>query len=425
MDKIIIIGAGISGLAAANHLRKQGFEVKILEGRERAGGRICVDNSWGIPLARGAHWIHGAENNPMLALAQQFSSPALPFANNKYYIFSDNGQRIPKEAIANFDREFDQALVQAKNYALNAAHDCSLAKALAPFWPSEARHKFHAALSAKALNFFEGYMGECCEKLSARYWDLGGSLHEENFIVADGFSNIINGLTKFCDIEFNTCVKEIHYGSKKIELVTNRKNYTADKVIVTVPLGVLKKNVIQFNPSLPAIKQQAISAIGMGLFDIIGLRFPTAFWPKDCSFSFIDDAHEHPTCNIYVNMEPFLQKPILYGYVGGATARAMEKLSLEDVSKRVMQTLGSAFGANIPDPEAIYMTHWQADPFCYGSYSYVAVGAAVEDFMALAEPIDNKLYFAGEATNAHLYDATTHGAYLSGIREAERIVGWV
>lgn len=421
MNKIIVIGAGIAGLAAANHLRQSGLEVTILEARDRFGGRIHVDYSWGFPISKGATWIHGAANNPMLDLAKRYACQIFSYDREKSYTFSASGELLAKAEVEAFDEAFEKALAKAKEYAMNASQDCSLAEALQPFWNTDNFNPAWQALFAKRLKFFENYIGDNYERLSARYWDLGGSLAKENFILSDGYSAILQGLAKDCDIKLNTCVKMIDYQQKEIKVITNNGDYIANKLIITLPLGVLKTKQVTFIPELPKTKQEAIHIIGMGLFDVIGLKFSNIFWPNQSSSMYIFD-NEAITCNVFFNLQPVKDQPILFGYVGGATARALETLTDQQVLDKVMRTLANAFGSDLAPPERYFITRWWADPFSLGSYSYVAVGANAQHFVSLSNPVENKLYFAGEATNAHLYDATVHGAYLSGIREAERIL---
>lgn len=420
MKEVIIVGAGIAGLAAANHLRQQGIEAIILEGRERIGGRIHVDHSWGIPVAKGAAWIHGGENNPILHLAKQFNCPIFPYRRQSYN-FGPGGKLLADSIVSDFEQNFEQDLNKAKIYASAAEKDCSLAKAVQFGWQAESVDAMQQALLSRRLAFFENYMGESWECLSAKYWDIGGSLAEENFIIGGGYGTILQGLAKECDIRLDVCVNAIDAQGEKIKVLTSQGEFQTEKVIVTLPLGVLKTKKIKFIPELPQAKLRAIDAIGMGLFDIIGLQFPKTFWPADASAIYIYD-EQRLQWNVFFNFQEILNQPVLYAYMGGPTARASEALSDQQLINNLLKSLEKIFGKNIPALERYFITRWQADPFSLGSYSYVAVGASAEDFIALGEPVADKLYFAGEATNAHIYDATVHGAYLSGIREAKRIL---
>ena len=419
MKKIVIIGAGIAGLAAARALQHASFDVVILEARDRSGGRIAVDHSWGVKHPLGAHWIHGGVGNPMLELANEFSTPISLYPTGYSHLYADEGKLVSQEDSEAFDHQFDEALKKAHAFAFNEEKDISLKDALAPFIPTSQDFLFYSALLGRRLTFFENYMGADYSELSARYWDMSHPYPDENYIVLDSFSSIIEGLSKDCMIQFDSVVKEIHWNEHTVKVVTEKNNFYADAVIVTLPLGVLKKNAVTFYPALPQRKQQAIDRIGMGLFDVAVLEFPLSFWVKNSPFMFIED--EKPTYKMFLNMQMWSNQPILYAYTGGKTASALEALSDDQIIDRLMTTLKSVFGQGIPYPTRYLISRWGKDLYSAGSYSYVAKGASQDDFIALAEPIENRLFFAGEATFAHVYDATTHSAYLSGVREAGRI----
>lgn len=424
MNRTIIIGAGIAGLAAASYLSQHNHPVTLLEARNRYGGRIWTENQWSVPLAKGAHWIHGADHNPMMELAEEFGSPLFRFNNDAlYYMFTAEGKRIPKDKIKQFNDEFANILDKAKTFARNAEKDCSLSLALSHFVKPDSYDEYFATLFGRKLNYFQNYIGADYNELSARNWDIGQSESNINYIVADGFSAIVNGLAKQCDVKLNTIVKEIKLTKSNIEIITNNKTYSAEKVIVTLPLGVLKQNSAIFNPPLPQAKQDAIQRIGMGLFNIIALLFPEKFWPDNASFIYMGNT-DKLSCNNYINMYSSYHKPIMYVYVGGSVAKSFEQIPIESIVANLMKSLRTIFGNEIPFPVSYTMTSWGQDPFSYGSYSYPAIGVTKNDYIALSDPIESRLFFAGEATNAYLYDATTHGAYFSGIREAKRLLDY-
>jgi monoamine oxidase len=127
---------------------------------------------------------------------------------------------------------------------------------------------------------------------------------------------------------------------------------------------------------------------------------------------------------VFFNLHNFTKQPILVGYSGGERARQLENFSDIEIIEKTKQYFKKIFGTKIPDPESYTNTRWSQDPFSYGSYSYIPPGASINDYQTIAEPIANKIFFAGEATSAQ-HSATTHGAYLSGIREADRIAACI
>jgi monoamine oxidase len=417
--KIIIIGAGIAGLAACKRLREHGYHATILEARGRAGGRIWTNDLLGIPLGGGATFIHGIDGNPITQLAQQFHTDILPMHYDKFLRYDRHGQLISNEKVEAFNQKFDALLVQAKMLANQAGQDMSLAEALSKVSDFQDLSPIETDLLQFRLRYFEGYIGASYQFLSARHWDQEEAWPGENGFLANSYQPIVDGLAKDCHIQFDTVVTKISKHEHNIEIETNNGLFYADVVLVTLPLGVLKNESVVFDPPLPAAKQKAIEHLGMGLLNIMGIRFPQLFWPGDAD-ALIFSQFDELSVPIFFNLYSFIKKPILLGLYGGERAKKIENFSDKEIIQKTMQNLRQHFGAEIPDPEAFFISRWFNDPFSYGSYSYLATGATSEDYKALAQPVSDWLFFAGEATSEkHL--ATTHGAYLSGIREADRI----
>ncbi|MFI4956536.1 MAG: FAD-dependent oxidoreductase [Gammaproteobacteria bacterium] len=416
---IIIIGAGIAGLAAADYLTKRGVSVLVLEARNRVGGRIWPDDSLGVPIGKGAAWIHGIEGNPIYQLAESQRTSCFTFDQNLFYHYDKQGKRIPGEIVNQLNERFESILERSKNNVFSSGQDISLSLSLSKIFDFDKWPASEKELLAGKLNFFENYIGASYDVLSARYWDAEEVIAGANVVLKDGYKGILAALSENYSIKFDTVVQSIDRDAKGVLLNTNKGIYFASKVIVTVPLGVLKQSSIVFNPQLPPEKINSIEKLGMGLFNIIAMRFNSAFWDNDCHAFTLPE-----TFSTFFNIGKFFDEPILLCYVGGETGRRFEKHSDQDIINKIVNIFKQYFGDSVSDPESFFITRWLADPYSQGSYSYYAVGSSIDDRDSLAQPIDNKIYFAGEATHRQ-FPATTHGAYLSGIREAERILNEV
>jgi monoamine oxidase len=157
----------------------------------------------------------------------------------------------------------------------------------------------------------------------------------------------------------------------------------------------------------------------MGLLDKLVLRFPEVFWPKSHILAFLSDQPDQWP-DVF-NLQPVCGQPVLAAFKSGRAARADERRTDAELVAGLMRQLRAAFGTSAVEPEAWHVTRWAADPLAGGSYSFLRLGASPEDHDQLAAPVGNKLFFAGEATHRD-HSATVHGAYLSGIREARRVL---
>lgn len=191
-------------------------------------------------------------------------------------------------------------------------------------------------------------------------------------------------------------------------------------MIVTAPLGVLKAHHIKFIPELPINKQNAISKLGMGVLNKCYLRFKQAFWPTDIDW-LESIANNHGEWVEWVSFMRTTNMPILLGFNAADRGKQIESLTNQEIVQSAMQTLKAIFGSDIPDPISYQITRWSSDPFTFGSYSFNALGSTPTMRQHLAKPLENKLFFAGEATHQD-YFGTAHGAYLSGLRAAQEVM---
>lgn len=415
---ILIIGAGMAGLAAANKLNAAGFKTTVLEARDRIGGRIHTNYELGFPLDLGASWIHGSQKNPLIGLAKKYHVP-LQAADlyKSFWLLDKQKKLIPCEQVPYLDAEFKELLTKAGELAEHAHQDMSIAEAVNALGPLRSPLK---EIYVWRVTLYQAYTGGDLQDLSARYWDHEEILAGGNHLLLQGYQPIVEGLAEGCDIRLNTQVLSVNYQPLGAKIKTTQGDYSAEAVLITVPLSILKSGSIVFNPELPESKQKAIENLQMGLLNKVALKFPSVFWPTNYQIiSYCAD--EYDAIPQFVNYHYFFQQPVLVGFVGATLAKKLEQLTDEDLVQQAVEVLRQLFGAHVPHPVDWCVTHWAKEPFSQGSYSYIPVDASGHDYEIMAEPIDDLIFFAGEATHAK-YPATVHGAYLSGIREAERII---
>ncbi|MFM7182618.1 MAG: flavin monoamine oxidase family protein [Verrucomicrobiales bacterium] len=420
-QRIIVIGAGMAGLAAARRLKGLGHEVIVLEGRDRIGGRIHTSMQWSdLPLDLGASWIHNTKGNPLTPLATEAKATMVTtrYADSTGYNTDGSKWTAADEKRLDALREKIYSILEV---AQDADADQTLRQALnsllGPDATEAVRREANFILSSEMETEYSGSAGQ----LSAHWYDESSAYSGPDKLFAAGFRVIIDHLAAGLDIRMGKVVTTIDWSKPEVRVTTNGGEFTADKVLVTLPLGVLKTGQPRFTPALPAAKQEAIKRLGMGLLNKCCLRFSSAFWPEDVDWiEYIPTVHGEWTQ--WVSLQKAMKKPVLIGFLAADVAAAKEAQTDAQIVASAMTVLRTIYGNAIPEPESWQITRWAADPFACGSYSFNAVGFKPAMRATLAAPLDGRLFFAGEATERTRF-ATAHGAYLSGLRAAEEMTG--
>ncbi|XP_010159424.1 PREDICTED: lysine-specific histone demethylase 1B isoform X2 [Eurypyga helias] len=276
-------------------------------------------------------------------------------------------------------------------------------------------------------------MALMCEQVSARSWD-----HNEFFaqfagdhtLLTVGYSTVIDKLAEGLDIRLNFPVQSVDYSGEEVQVTTaDGTVWTTQKVLVTVPLSLLQRNAIQFNPPLSEKKIKAISNLGAGVIEKIALQFPYRFWDSKIQgadfFGHVPpNSSQRGLFSVFYDMDPEGKQSILMSVVTGDAVTTIKNLDDQQVLQQCMTVLRELFKEQeVPDPVKFFVTRWSKDPWLQMAYSFVKTGGSGEAYDIIAEDIQGKVFFAGEATNRH-FPQTVTGAYLSGVREASKIAAF-
>lgn len=431
---VLVLGAGVSGLAAAARLTQAGCTVRVLEARDRIGGRVLTlrGDGWPVPMELGAEFIQGRVP-ALFKLAAQGGLPVVELTGSRWQ--SRGGQlarldgRLPGvetilSRLPELSPDEDQSLAQ---FLATRGADASLtdARDLARFWVEAYDAADPARLSVRALlrerRAERKIAGDRTFRLVTGYDAVPGALHHS--ITAERGR-----------VELETIATDVRWSPAAVTVAVSdsrgaaRGSFSARRLVVALPLGVLQAPptepfAIRFTPPL-AEKDAALHGLEMGHVVKLVFAFQERFWeplfPDELGFLV---ASEAPLRGWWTGYPVYA--PVLVGWDGGPAADAFASLATEQRLDRALDSLGRALRvgrAEIDRQLVTWSTHdWAADPFARGAYSYVRVGG-IEAQAALARPVANTLFFAGEATELEGHQATVHGALAAGHRAADEVL---
>jgi len=434
--EVLGIGAGVAGLAAARSLCAAGIKVCLLEARDRVGGRIHTIHgpSLPVPIELGAEFIHGRPPT-IIAIAEKGGLKIQKMPGRHEYW--QEGKRVRQDDVFG---KIDEIFERMSDPGLP---DQTFSAFLGQINPNQEARQW-------ATDYVEGFNAARADRISTRslayesraQQTIGG---DRAFRFSQGYHCLVDWLWQECAscgviLHLDTVASTVDWRRGHVEVTarvsTNHSTqhiFSAERAIITVPLGVLKApeespGAICFRPQPPSL-YAALDQLEMGYATRVTLRFRPGFrelHPALVESGFIYSSEDaFPTWWSLPERPGTRITPGVTGWAGGSKAERLTGLSDAQLARRAMKSLaeivGARFDAMRKDVEAWYVHNWNADPFARGAYSFARV-RGLEARRILSEPVENTLFFAGEAADTEGHAATVHGAIASGQRAAQQIL---
>ena len=400
---VVVIGGGAAGVAAAKRLQQAQLRCLLIEARPRLGGRAwTVHDADGHALDLGCGWLHSADRNPWVGVAQaenlSIDKTPPPWMNRQL----ERG--FPRAEFADYRKAFT-AFYERLHEAAEREGDAPASSLLDP------GSRWNPLMNATSTYISGAELDRISLKDLDRYDPT-----DVNWRVVEGYGTLISRHGADVPQMLDCPVTAIDHGGKRLRVETGKGAIAADQAIVTVPTAVLAAERIGFTPSLPE-KIEAARGLPLGVDDKLFIALDGA---EEFETSVRVFGHTDRVATAGYHLRPF-GWPIIECYFGGTCAADLEQGGLaaffDFAASELSFVFGSAFARRL-NPLCVH--GWHSDPFALGAYSYAVPGKA-DCRAALAEPVDNRLFFAGEAASLHDF-STAHGGYLTGVAAAEQAI---
>ena len=445
---VIVIGAGVSGLAALAEIDKAGLNAMCLEARDRIGGRILTihDRLAPIPIELGAEFVHGKPREvwdiveSQKLAAYDCTETALSLRSGSVTDSSDAW--LPVDALM---KDMQQAAEHGPDQTFSD-------------FLQQTNHPENA--KQMATSYVEGFNAAEADVIGiaslARDARAADSIHGERaFRILNGYDAVPFTLLEQTrsKLQLNWIVQRIEWQSRPVRvfarssMMGGTQCFEANCVIITVPLGVLQaprggEGWIEFDP-VPTAIFEAANKLRFGEVVRVVLRFDDRVWERNCELADAGFLLSNPRttgpesagpCALLTGESEFptwwtplpIRAPLMTGWSAGRRNESLLGRDQETVIgcaiKRLAQVLAVEESSLHGSLRAAYYHDWHSDPFARGAYSYVPAGS-LKDHERMAEPVEDVLYFAGEATEITGHGATVHGAIASGRRAAQQLLG--
>jgi polyamine oxidase len=430
VERVVVVGAGIAGLTVANALTHGGVDCVVVEARDRIGGRLHTVNLAGSPVDLGGSWVHTPIGNPMRAFAQQAGvtcRSANPLPELASFDCGEGRRLSAAEVEASISMQLEGFPEAMGRLLAELGPDASAADGieafvagagLAPGAARRARQALRALVEAESANLAER------QSLCWMWNEMEYGGHYFGDVPVGGYGRLVEAMATGVDLRLGVDVAEVAYSASGVRVRSvNGTSQEGSHVVMTVPLGVLKRDVPRFRPALPPDRLAAIERLGFGRYEKVALRFDEPFW-RAAGFPHAMIFPHDPGAPVVwaIGQDAFGAGPVLVFQIFHSAADHVLGADPADAAQWVLDMLAEAIGSSCPAPAAVAVTSWANDRHSAGAYTHIPPGANPADADLLGEPIDGRLLFAGEHTQS-MRLAYADGAMTSGIREAKRLLG--
>ena len=431
---VVVIGAGVAGLTAGSKLAEAGRSILMLEARDRIGGRVWTrhEPELSVPIELGAEFIHGRVTETF-ELLQESGKAALHTAGAHWTVRNGKLEQRTENLFEQIQTALDRSGVLREPDV-----------PFETFLNRSERYGLSQDARALARAFVEGFDAADPARVSAHSiaeeWRSGGMVDAPQFRPLGGYSSVLAALAKSLErahihLQLQTIVSEVRWRRGAVEIegrfLDQPFHAKASKAIITVPLGVLQlppdtPAALRFIPALED-KKAALDGLASGPVLKVLLRFRAPFWEELDDGRYRDASFFHSpetTFPTFWTAMP-LRAPLLNAWIGGPKAACLSEATDTQIIRQALTSLEAIFHGSLRgklELEAAYVHNWQRDPFARGAYSYATVGHN-EARRSLAAPLQDTLFFAGEATDTEGEAATVTGALQSGTRAAREVSG--
>jgi monoamine oxidase len=428
--RVLVVGAGVAGLTVANALHHAGVECTVLEARRRVGGRLHTRDVLGTPVDLGGSWLHHPSGNVLRRFARLAGvecQPGDPLPTLSAFDVATGRWLSPEEVetsltgdLGGFVSTLD-ALREREGAGASAAEGIEgflAATGLTGEPLRRARQGLRASVEADAAGAAED---------QSLAWLWTQDEYDDDYfgdLPNGGYVSVVEALAAGLDVRVDWPVVGVEVTEEGVSASSQSgRTERGSHVVVTVPLGVLRRGLPTFTPPLPDERVRVVHRLGFGRYEKVVLKFARPFW-REAGWSHLVVFPPDPTqpAAWIFDLDAFGIGPVLVGHVFHSATVRVSTAWPAGAAQWLTDQLAVVLGEPCPQPVAVELTNWAGDPYAAGAYTHVTPGSSNEDLDLLGTPVAGRILFAGEHTQSARV-GYADGAMSSGVREAKRLLG--